>query len=290
MPAGPTTRTSRTSSRDLVVLSPAGWEDYQLLDSGDGRKLERFGAHVLDRPESNAPWRARTTAWRADARFSDRWQPVVEGQWPMRYGPLDLAFFAACTPFRHTGVFPEQAAHWVWLADLARSGPNVLVLFGYTGLATLALARGGARVTHVDASRPAMTWARQNATASGLDARPVRWLLDDAMKFLRREARRGARYDGIVMDPPAFGRGPGGEVFRFGQSLPPLLEAAAAVLAPAPLLFLLNAYAVPASATMLRNLVGDLVPAGGRLEAGELALEGGGRVLATGPFARWSAA
>jgi 23S rRNA (cytosine1962-C5)-methyltransferase len=244
---------------------------------------------VLDRPESNAPWRARSAAWRADARFTDRWQPVIDGQWPMRYRPLDLRFLASCTPFRHTGVFPEQAAHWVWLADLARSAPNVLVLFGYTGLATLALARGGARVTHVDASRPALTWARQNAVASGLDARPVRWLLDDAMKFLRREARRGARYDGIVMDPPAFGRGPGGEVFRFGQSLPPLLEAAAAVLAAAPLLFLLNAYAVPASATMLRNLVGDLVPSDGRLEAGELALEGGGRVLATGPFARWSA-
>lgn len=208
----------------------------------------------------------------------------------MEYRPLGLRFFAACRPFRHTGVFPEQAAHWTWLAELARDAPNVLVLFGYTGLATLALARGGARVTHVDASRPAMTWARQNATASKLDDRPVRWLIDDAMKFLRREARRGVKYDGVVMDPPAFGRGPSGEVFRFGDSLPPLLDAAADVLSNDPRLFLLNAYAVPASATMLRNLVGDLVPARGRMEAGELALEGGGRLLATGPFARWSAA
>jgi 23S rRNA (cytosine1962-C5)-methyltransferase len=207
----------------------------------------------------------------------------------MHYAPLNLSFLAACTPFRHTGVFPEQAAHWIWLAELARGKPNVLVLFGYTGLATLALARGGARVTHVDASKPAMSWARQNATASGLDDRPIRWLKDDALTFLRREARRGGRYEGIVMDPPAFGRGPNGEVFRFGQSLAPLLEAAAAVLSPDPLLFLLNAYAVPASATMLRNLIADLVPTSGTTQAGELALEGGGRLLATGPFARWHA-
>lgn len=272
-----------------MVLSPTGWEDYQLLDSGQGRKLERYGRYVLDRPEPNAPWRPAATDWRADFRFDDAWQPPPPGPWPLQYRPLDLHFTASCTLFRHTGVFPEQAAHWTWLAGLARDRPSILVLFGYTGLATLALARGGARVTHVDASRPAMTWARQNATASALDDRPIRWLIEDAMKFLHREARRGVTYDGVVMDPPAFGRGPSGEVFRFGQSLPLLLEAAASVLTPDPLLFLLNAYAVPASATMLGNLVADLVPARGTFEIGELALEGGGRTLATGPFARWSA-
>jgi 23S rRNA (cytosine1962-C5)-methyltransferase len=315
-------------TRQLAVLLPDGWQDYQLLDSGAGRKLERFGRYVLDRPEPNALWRPRRPEadWReADARFDEGWSartPMPE-RWEMQYEPLGLRFFAACRPFRHTGVFPEQAGHWTWLAERvaprlappagypsdgpgtrpkdgwgypapgtrhpARHPAHVLVLFGYTGLATLALVGAGARVTHVDASRPAMTWARENAAASGLDDRPIRWLIDDALKFLRREARRGVRYDGIVMDPPAFGRGPSGEVWRFNTSLPPLLEAAAAVLARDPLLLLLNAYAVPASATMLANLVGDLVPGHGRLEAGELAVEGGDRVLATGPFARWSA-
>jgi 23S rRNA (cytosine1962-C5)-methyltransferase len=282
----------------LAVLLPEGWQqEYQLLDSGGGRKLERFGRYVLDRPEPNALWRRQRSEaeWRAaEARFEEGWRarvPMPE-QWEMSYRPLGLRFLVACTPFRHTGVFPEQAAHWRWLADrVAAAGRpvRVLVLFGYTGLATLALAGAGAEVTHVDASRPAMAWARRNAAVAGLDDRPVRWLIDDAAKFLRREARRGARYDGVVMDPPAFGRGPEGEVWRFGSSLPALLEAAAAVLAPDPLLLLLNAYAVPASALLLANLVDDLVPGRGRLEAGELALEGGGRRLATGPFARWSA-
>ncbi|HEY3081432.1 MAG TPA: class I SAM-dependent methyltransferase [Chloroflexota bacterium] len=288
----------RAHTSDLSLLLAEGWEnEYLLLDSGAGRRLERFGRYVLDRPEPNALWRpGRPEAdWvEADARFDEGWSArlAMPEHWEMRFPPLGLRFLAGCSPFRHTGVFPEQAAHWTWLAGrIAAAGrpAHVLVLFGYTGLATLALAGAGARVTHVDASRPAMAWARRNAAVAGLDDRPIRWLIDDALKLLRRDARRGIRYDGIVMDPPAFGRGPSGEVWRFNASLPPLLEAAAAVLARDPLLLLLNAYAVPASATLLANLVGDLVPDRGRLEAGELALEGGGRRLATGPFARWSA-
>jgi 23S rRNA (cytosine1962-C5)-methyltransferase len=288
----------------LDLLTPTGWRDYELIDSGQGRKLERFGPVTLDRPETNALWSRHLPAdrWReADARFelgadggAGEWhlnRPVPE-RWEMRYQALGLRFYAACRPFRHTGVFPEQAAHWTWLVEqlrAARARARVLVLFGYTGLTTLALARGGAEVVHVDASRPAMAWARDNAAASNLADRPIRWLLDDAIAFVRREHRRGNRYDGIVMDPPAFGRGPKGEIWRFNSSLPLLLEGCADILAPDPLLMLVNAYAVPASATMLRNLITDLVPSRGTLSAGELALEGGHRTLATGIFARWSA-
>jgi 23S rRNA (cytosine1962-C5)-methyltransferase len=292
------------ASSSLDLLTPTGWRDYDLLDSGDGRKLERFAAYTIDRPEPNALWSRRlpNDRWReADARFelgpeggSGEWhytRPVPD-RWEMRYQPLGLRFHGACRPFRHVGVFPEQAAHWEWLVErlkAARARARVLVLFGYTGLATLALARGGAEVVHVDASKPAMAWARDNAQASNLEEHPIRWLIDDALAFVRREARRGNRYDGIVMDPPAFGRGPKGEIWRFNSSLPRLIEACADVLDPDPLLLLINAYAVPASATLLGNLIRDLAPASGQLSAGELALEGGGRTLATGIFARWAA-
>lgn len=289
----------------LDLLLPTGWSEYELLDSGNGRKLERFGPYTLDRPEADALWRRRLQIerWReADARFDmpeeggqGNWHVTrpVPARWEMRYQPLGLRFYGACRPFRHTGVFPEQAAHWTWMADtLKKSGarePRILVLFGYTGLATLAASRAGAQVTHVDASKPTMAWARENARLSNLEERPIRWLIDDALAFVQREARRENRYDGIVMDPPAFGRGPTGEMWRFQSSLPKLIEACQAVLAPDPLLFLVNAYAVPASATMLRNLVQDLVPKSGELRNGELAVEGGGRTLATGIFARWAA-
>lgn len=288
----------------LSLLTPVGWRDYELVDSGDGRKLERFAGFTLDRPEPNALWSRRLSAdrWReADARFdlgpdggSGEWhfaRPVPD-RWEMRYQPLGLRFSAACRPFRHTGVFPEQATHWEWLVERLKNAgqrARVLVLFGYTGLATLALARGGAEVVHVDASKPAMAWARENAAASNLEEKPIRWLIDDVLAFVRREQRRGNRYDGIVMDPPAFGRGPKGEIWRFHSSLPRLIDACAEIVNPDPLLLLLNAYAVPGSATMLLNLVQDLAPRSGTFEAGELALDGGGRTLATGIFARWSA-
>jgi 23S rRNA (cytosine1962-C5)-methyltransferase len=288
----------------LDLLTPSNWLDYELLDSGDGRKLERFASFTLDRPEPDALWSRRlpTGRWReADARFdlgpeggSGEWRysrPVPD-RWEMRYQPLGLRFHAACRPFRHTGVFPEQAAHWEWLVERLKAGrerARILVLFGYTGLATLALARGGAEVVHVDASKPAMAWARENAVASNLEDKPIRWLVDDVLAFVRREERRGNKYDGIVMDPPAFGRGPKGEIWRFNSSLPRLIDACASILDPDPLLLLINAYAVPASATVLGNLIRDLAPSSGTLSAGELALEGGGRTLGTGIFARWSA-
>ncbi len=286
----------------LDILSPAGWADYELIDSGGSRKLERFGPYVLDRPESNALWLAREnpSTWnQADARFTvpagggmGDWEYArpLPDKWRMGYPSLDLAFWVGCRPFRHTGLFPEQAAHWDWLAAcaLACDRPlKVLVLFGYTALATLALAHAGAQVTHVDASRPMTSWARANADASGLTGRPVRWIVEDALAFLRREARRGARYDGIVVDPPAFGRGPNGETWRFHISLPELMSSCVLIMSENPRFFLINAYAVPASATMLANMVQDIVPPGGILTAGELALAGGGRTLSTGIYARW---
>lgn len=288
--------------RPLDVLSTSGWSDYELLDSGGGRKLERFGKYVLARPERQAIWRPRLPreAWdRADAVFDQadsgqgRWvqrRPLPE-RWAMRFG--ELAFWARLSPFRHTGVFPEQAANWQWIAAQVRAAPapmTVLDLFGYTGLATLAAAAAGAAVTYVDASRPALTWARENQEASGLESQPVRWLLDDAVKFVRREIRRRSYYDAIMLDPPVFGRGPKGEVWRFEESFVTLLQLCAQVLSPRAQFVLVNAYAIGESSLMLRHAVADYLPAG-EIEAGELAVEeaGGGRALSQGLYCRWTA-
>jgi 23S rRNA (cytosine1962-C5)-methyltransferase len=219
-------------------------------------------------------------------------------RWPMRWD--GLTFLAELTPFRHTGVFPEQAANWVWIRRLVEGAGrpvHVLDLFGYTGLATLVAAAAGASVTYVDASRPSIGWARENQAASGLADRPIRWMLDDALKFVRRETRRGVRYDGVIMDPPVFGRGPKGEIWRFFTSFPPLLEACREVLAEQPLFLLVNAYAIDSSSLMLRAVLHDaMAPYRGTVEVGELVLaqetpapDGSERLLSTGIFGRWSA-
>ena len=294
---------------DLVVLQPSGWADYELIDSGEGGKLERFGKYVVERPEQDAIWSRSLPAedWaRADAVFGK-----VEGgefgwtkrrdippRWKMHYA--DLTFWAELTPFRHTGVFPEQAPHWDWIRQLVRGAGRpvrVLNLFGYTGLAALAAAAAGADVTYVDASKPTINWARDNQVASSFDALPIRWLLDDAVKFVRREARRGVFYDGVIMDPPVFGRGPKGEIWRFYSSFPTLLEACREALSEHPLFVLVNAYAVDASAVMLRNVLNDtLAGFAGYTTVGELALtqktpapDGTIRLLPTGIFGRWTA-
>ena len=296
----------------ILVLRPTGWTDYELLDSGEGAKLERFGPFVLERPEQQAIWRRSlpAEAWaRADALFGraegggePHWilRREMPPRWQMRYG--DLTFWAELTPFRHTGVFPEQAANWVWVRRLIEGAGRpvrVLDLFGYTGLASLAAAAAGASVTYVDASRPSIAWARENQAASGLQDRPIRWILDDVLKFVRREIRRGVRYDGVIMDPPVFGRGPKGEIWRFYSSFPPLLEACRAVLSPDPLFVLANAYAIESSSLMLRNVLHDAMATygdryGGSVEAGELVLaqrtpapDGSERLLSTGIFGRW---
>lgn len=247
---------------DLAVLP---WRDYELIDSGDNRKLERYGKYILIRPETQAIWKtAHPEAWkRANAEF--RWADK-KGSWLKKSGMPeawelsweDVRFTARLTSFKHTGVFPEQAANWQWLSERAKAlagtgartrgqsegPPHVLNLFGYTGIASIAAAKAGARVTHVDASRQSNMWAKENARLSGIPEESIRYLLDDALKFAEREVRRGAAYDGIVLDPPAFGRGADGEVWRIEEHILKLLDALKAILSKKPgAFFLLNGYA-----------------------------------------------
>lgn len=291
-------------ARAAIVSRLSDWgEEYELLDSGGGAKLERFGPYVLARPEKTALWRRglADTHWReVDAIFdataggegSWRLNRTIPERWLMHY--RHLSFWLRLTPFRHTGVFPEQASHWDWVQDRVRAATapvNVLNLFAYTGLSTLAAAAAGASVTHVDASRPTLAWARDNAVASGLADRPIRWILDDALKFARREARRGRRYEGILMDPPVFGRGPKGELWRFSQSFPDLLQACRQLLADPPLFVVITAYATEDSSLTLRNLLADMMEGhAGELTAGELVLvdRARERPLSLATFARWS--
>jgi 23S rRNA (cytosine1962-C5)-methyltransferase len=287
---------------DIVPLSPQRWVDYELLDSGDGAKLERFGKYTLVRPDKGILWRKALTPdhWEgADAIFQQpetgegHWvqkRPVPE-RWLMHYH--ELAFWARLTPFRHTGVFPEQSPQWDWIDRQIRSAStsvNVLNLFAYTGIATLVAAAAGATVTHVDASRPTLAWARENAGASGLQDRPVRWILDDALKYVRRESRRGQRYDGIIIDPPVFGRGPKGEIWRFEKSFPLLLEACKEILSERPRFILITAYAIQESSLLLFNLLSDWMKSNGGITVGELVLQdtAARRPFSTAIYARWS--
>ncbi|MEB2332962.1 MAG: class I SAM-dependent methyltransferase [Anaerolineaceae bacterium] len=298
--------------KSFTLLEVAGWKDYALLDSGDGLKLERFGEYVFARPESQAMWkRALTSEWKnADAVFistgeesGGHWdlKKKVADHWTMNY-PLPhsksgLTFKVMTTPGRHLGVFPEVAAHWDWFANLInrearqeRKDVNVLNLFGYTGLATLAAASAGAKVTHVDASKKSVSWARENQELSGLSDAPIRWIVDDALKFVQREARRGVKYDGIILDPPKFGRGPKGEVWEVYKSLPTLLEACRACLSDNPLFVVTTIYAVRASAIHIAQAMDDMMKEfSGKVESGELVTreQSAGRLLSQAVYARW---
>jgi len=289
----------------LTVLVTPGWDDYQLLDSGAGAKLERFGPYTFARPEPQALWQPALPekAWAgADAVFqgasSDeqeggRWQfrHAIDERWPMRY--KHLRFWAQATPFRHLGVFPEQASHWDWMSEqiaAAHRPVRVLNLFGYTGLSTLAAASAGASVTHVDASKKTIAWARENQALSGLSDKPIRWLIDDAMKFVQREARRKASYDGLILDPPKFGRGPKGEIWKLHESLPALLSACRAIMSDSPLFIILTAYAIRASALSLYYALEAMMSGyDGSVTVGEMGLveQSANRVLSTAIFARW---
>lgn len=289
-----------------LALQTRGWADYGLLDSGDGRKLERLGPLRLIRPEPQCLWRPRDPqAWTAaDAAFegagedeeaAGRWRrsAAVPQSWTLQFG--SVRFAVRLTGFRHIGVFPEHAANWRWIADrLAGSGrpPRVLNLFGYTGLASLAAAAAGAEVTHVDASKKAVQWARENAELSGLADAPVRWICEDARTWVRRELRRGSTYDAIVLDPPKFGRGPGGEVWRLYDDLPELVAGCAALLSPQARFLLLNAYAERISGLALAGLLSEVLsPREGLVEFGELDLVEESRACGVGLsfFARWTA-
>jgi 23S rRNA (cytosine1962-C5)-methyltransferase len=291
-----------------VILEVEPGADYALLDSGDGRKLEQYGPYRIDRPEGQAIWRPALPEreWAAaDAVFTGdtdeegigRWRfpktPLGE-TWPMRHDGLD--YLGRFTSFRHVGVFPEQAPHWRHMEALigaAKRPVRVLNLFGYTGLASLVAARAGAEVTHVDASKKAIGWARENQSLARLDDRPIRWICDDAMKFAEREARRGSRYDIVLLDPPAYGRGPKGEVWQLFDDLPAMVELTRAILTPKPLAVVLTAYSIRASFFAIHALMRDaFAGAGGRVESGELVIreQSAGRRLSTSLFSRWVAA
>lgn len=229
------------------------WDDYELLDSGDNMKLERFGTIVVARPETQALWKKqKPELWNtahAEFAFRDKkggWtvKKDVPESWEMGWG--SVRFTAQLTGFKHTGVFPEQVPNWEWTKDLIAhmDAPRVLNLFGYTGIASVVAAQAGAKVTHVDASKQSLDWAHDNARRSGLSEDSIRWILDDALAFVKREARRGASYDGIILDPPAFGRGAKGEVWKIEESFPELLEALKEILSEKPgSFFLVNGYA-----------------------------------------------
>lgn len=290
------------NSQVSLLLSDQ-WKDYDLLDSGDGYKLERFGKLLFVRPEVQAFWKKRLPPERwqsAHAIFQPsgeesggHWQvnSHVPERWVMNYA--DLKFWVQTTPGRHLGVFPEGATHWDWMGNLIRSESrpiNILNLFGYTGLATLSAAAAGAHVTHVDASRKAISWARENQSLSGLGEKPVRWIVDDALKFVQREVRRGVKYHGLIIDPPKFGRGPKGEVWDVYRSLPVLLDACRLLLDKDPLFSVITVYAVKASSVHVRTVLNEMVEGfSGNLDSGELVTResSGGRLLSSAVYARW---
>ena len=288
----------------IELLSVSDWQDYELQDSGNGLKLERFGQYHFVRPEHQAVWKPALPqkVWEAaDAVFQPsndesggKWQYFahIEPEWEMKY--RDLRFRARTSNSRHLGIFPEQAVHWNWIREQvsAHPGPtNVLNLFGYTGIASLAAAKAGARVTHVDASKKTIQYAKENQQLSGLMDKPIRWIIDDAMKFVQRESRRGVKYDGIILDPPKFGRGPKGEVWEFFKMLPYLLQSIKPVLAEKPSFLVITAYAIRASALALHFAIQEMMGEHrGVLSSGELVIneKSAGRMLSMAITTRWS--
>ena len=283
---------------ELLTLVAEPWQDWGLVDSGGGRKLERYGPVRVIRPEPQAMWAPAQDEWDADAEFvpgSDeegggRWiqRSAVPATWPLARG--GVRFHASLTPFRHLGFFPDMAPQWDWMRERA-DGAEVMNLFGYTGVGTLLLSEAGARMVHVDASKKSVEGGRANAALSGLSDRPIRWIIDDAAKFTAREVRRGRRYDGILLDPPKFGRGPTGEIWRLEEHLAPLLADCRRLLDADSRFLVLTVYAVRMSALAIGELVRQtLADLGGTVEYGEMAVreETRGLLLPTAIFARWS--
>ena len=287
----------------LTTLVAEPWDDWGLVDCGGGRKLERYGPVRVIRPEPQAMWAPASEDWDADATFvpgSDeegggRWvqHRPVPNSWPLARG--DVRFHASLTPFRHLGFFPDMAPQWDWMrAKIQQEGAGdaeILNLFGYTGVGTLLLSEAGGRLVHVDASKKSVEGGKANADLSGLGDRPIRWIVDDATKFTAREVRRSRRYDGILLDPPKFGRGPASEVWRLEEHLAPLLADCRRLLDADSRFLVLTVYAVRMSAIaigeLLRQVTADL---GGDVELGEMTVreEARGLLLPTAIFARWS--
>ncbi len=295
-------------NHSMIILQTPGWDDYSLLDTGNGKRLEQFGKYRLVRPDPQIIWKPKlpNIEWeRADAVFENgekgkrgQWvkKKTMPEEWSVQYN--DIIFNAKLSPFKHTGIFPEQSLQWEWMEGILQKAENngqrdikVLNLFAYTGGASLIAAKAGAKVTHVDASKPSISWAHENQEASHLSDKPIRWILEDVLSFVRREVKRGNTYEGIIMDPPVFGHGPEGERWEFNESFPELLHLCKSLLSKEALFIIINAYAISSSSLMLENSLSDIVEdLQGEIEVGELALEEktNHRLLSTGIFARWS--
>ena len=284
-------------------MRKANWKDYELIDTSFGERLERWGKIILIRPDPQIIWESekKNPLWKqADARYKrsstggGQWQVYrqMPEVWKINYG--ELTFRLKTMGFKHTGIFPEQATNWDFAAEKIKNAKRpikVLNLFGYTGAATLACMKAGAEVTHVDASKGMVQWARENAKASGMDDLPVRWLVDDCVKFVQREQRRGNTYDGIIMDPPSYGRGPGGEVWKLEEQLFGLVNMCVPIMSENPLFFILNSYTAGLSPSVMEYLLGVLVKDkfGGKVSSDEIGLPvtETGLVLPCGSTAIW---
>lgn len=281
-----------------------GWKDYELLDCSDGEKLERWGEHVLVRPDPQAIWKTPRShsGWRKhNARYArsntggGAWEKKqVPERWTVDY--RDLTFNIKPMNFKHTGLFPEQAANWDFATEKIKNAGrpiNVLNLFAYTGGATVACAAAGASVCHVDAAKGMVAWAKENAKSSGLEDRPIRWIIDDCAKFVEREIRRGRKYDAVIMDPPSYGRGPSGEVWKLEENLWGFVELVAQVLSDDPLFFIINSYTTGLAPSVLTYILESIVTKkyGGHTVSDELGLPvtASGLVLPCGAAGRWTA-
>lgn len=280
-----------------------GWKDYEVLDTSAGEKLERWGDYVLVRPDpqviwntekKNIGWKKRNGHYHRSSKGGGEWEFFdLPKEWTIHY--KDLTFHLKPFSFKHTGLFPEQAVNWDWFRSLIKNADRqvkVLNLFAYTGGATLAAAKAGASVTHVDASKGMVTWAKENAVSSGLEKAPIRWLVDDCVKFVEREIRRGNRYDAIIMDPPSYGRGPKGEIWKMEESIFPFIELTAKLLSDTPLFFLINSYTTGLQPAVLSYMISTvLLPLfGGQVTAEEIGLpvKENGLVLPCGASGRWT--
>lgn len=278
------------------------WKDYEVLDTSSGEKLERWGDYLLVRPDPqviwNTPkthsgWKKRNGHYHRSSKGGGEWEFFnLPNEWSIQYG--DLTFNLKPFSFKHTGLFPEQAVNWNWFSSIIKEAGRpvkVLNLFAYTGGATIAAAKAGASVTHVDASKGMVTWAKENAAASGLSNAPIRWLVDDCVKFVEREIRRGNTYDAIIMDPPSYGRGPKGEIWKIEESIFPFIELTAQILSKDALFFLINSYTTGLQPAVLSYMVETVIipQLGGRVQASEIGLpvSSNGLVLPCGASCRW---
>ncbi|MEO3944473.1 class I SAM-dependent methyltransferase [Gorillibacterium sp. CAU 1737] len=281
------------------------WKDYELMDTGGGEKLERWGGFVLRRPDpqiiwpianENALWKNVSAHYHRSASGGGRWEELVKlpERWTISY--KELRFHIKPTSFKHTGLFPEQAANWDWMMDKIRQAGRpirVLNLFAYTGGATVACSAAGAEVVHVDAAKGMVQWAKENATLSGLADQPIRYITDDVFKFVAREERRGSKYDAIIMDPPSYGRGPNGEMWKLENDLYRFVESTTRILSDNPLFFLINSYTTGLSASVLTNILSMTLKNryGGKLMSDEIGLPitASGLYLPCGILGRWEA-